>query len=140
MYTIILIIHVTVALALIGIVLLQRGKGATIGAAFGGSSQTLFGPRGPATALAKITTGAAIVFMLTSITLSTIKKNARESSIIQDTGAPALPTALPEDIGGQAPLIPAPDIEELEDIGPVEEPSGVPDPGAEEKPIGPIGG
>ncbi|VAX17636.1 Protein translocase membrane subunit SecG [hydrothermal vent metagenome] len=138
MYTIILLIHVTVALALIGIVLLQRGKGATIGAAFGGSSQTLFGPRGPATALAKITTGAAIVFMLTSITLSTIKTNARESSIIEDTGAPALPTALPEEDAPRVPITPSPAVDEgLKDIGPVEDPSA---PATEEKPIGPTGG
>ena len=89
-------VHLTVALALIVIVLLQQGKGASMGAGFGGSSQTIFGSRGPATALAKITTGAAIIFMLTSITLSTMSNSAKESTIMPISGEPAtLPTTLP---------------------------------------------
>ena len=52
------------------IVLLQTGKGATLGAAFGGASQTVFGSRGPAGFLSKITTIAAVIFMLTSLTLA----------------------------------------------------------------------
>ena len=59
-----IIIHVSVSIALIMIVLLQTGKGADMGAAFGGgSSQTLFGSTGGATVLSKLTTGAAVVFM-----------------------------------------------------------------------------
>jgi preprotein translocase subunit SecG len=65
------IVHVAVCLALIAIVLLQQGKGADIGAAFGGgASQTVFGGRGAGSFLSKLTTGAAIVFMITSLTLS----------------------------------------------------------------------
>jgi preprotein translocase subunit SecG len=70
MTTIVVIIHVLVCLALISIVLLQHGKGAGIGAAFGGSSQTVFGSTGAAPFLAKLTAVAAILFMLTSLSLT----------------------------------------------------------------------
>jgi preprotein translocase subunit SecG len=92
----IITVHLTVAFALIVIVLLQQGKGASMGAGFGGSSQTIFGSRGPATALAKITTGAAIIFMLTSITLSALSNSSKDSTIMPVSGEPAkLPTTLP---------------------------------------------
>jgi preprotein translocase subunit SecG len=65
------IIHVVVCLILIGIVLLQSGKSADLAATFGGAgSQAAFGPRGAATLLSKVTTWCAVIFMLTSITLS----------------------------------------------------------------------
>ncbi|MDD3473215.1 MAG: preprotein translocase subunit SecG [Syntrophaceae bacterium] len=67
----VLVVHVIVCVALILIILLQTGKGADIGAAFGGgSSQTVFGSGGGATFLSKITIGAAVIFMVTSIVLS----------------------------------------------------------------------
>ena len=107
MYTLMIIIHVVVSLALILIVLLQTGKGAEMGAGFGGgSNQTIFGSRGAATFLSKITTGAAVMFMLTSLSLAIMTKN-RTGSVIRDTapraaapaapGAPsaAAPTAVP---------------------------------------------
>jgi preprotein translocase subunit SecG len=73
MTILITIVHVIVCLFLIGVVLLQSGKSGDIAAAFGGQgSQTAFGPRGAATALTKATTWSAIIFMLTSITLSII--------------------------------------------------------------------
>src|SRR5262249_2735379 len=69
--TLITIVHILVCLFLIGVVLLQSGKSGDIAAAFGGQgSQTAFGPRGAATALSKATTWSAIIFMVTSITLS----------------------------------------------------------------------
>ena len=65
------IIHIAVCLILIGIVLLQSGKSADLAATFGGAgSQAAFGPRGAATMLGRVTTWCAVVFMLTSITLS----------------------------------------------------------------------
>jgi preprotein translocase subunit SecG len=71
MSILLIIVHVVVCVALIMIVLLQTGKGADMGAAFGGgSSQTLFGSSGASTFLSKATTVAAIVFMLTSLTLA----------------------------------------------------------------------
>jgi preprotein translocase subunit SecG len=67
---ILIVIHIAVCVALILIVLLQSGKGAQMGAAFGGSSQTLFGSPGAAGFLTKVTTVAAVVFMLTSLLLA----------------------------------------------------------------------
>lgn len=64
------ILHVFVCFFLIFIVLLQSGKGAQMGASFGGASQTLFGARGATTFQSKLTTGAAIVYMLTSLLLT----------------------------------------------------------------------
>ena len=72
MYTLVLIIHLLVCAFLIFIVLMQSSKGAEMGAAFGGSNQTLFGSRGAATVLTKLTTASAILFMLTSLTLAVI--------------------------------------------------------------------
>ena len=64
-------LHVMVCISLVAVVLLQRGKGADIGAALGGgSSNTVFGGRGAGNFLTKLTTGCAIVFMLTSLSLS----------------------------------------------------------------------
>src|ERR1700752_3968965 len=69
--TLITIVHIIVCLFLIIVVLLQSGQSGDIAAAFGGmGSQTAFGPRGAATALSKATTWSAVLFMLTSITLS----------------------------------------------------------------------
>src|SRR5689334_14972862 len=71
MITLITIVHIIVCLFIIIVVLLQSGKSGDIAAAFGGmGSQTAFGPRGAASALSKATTWSAVIFMLTSITLS----------------------------------------------------------------------
>jgi preprotein translocase subunit SecG len=80
MATLILIVHLMVCLFLIVIVLIQGGKGAEMGAAFGGSSQTLFGARGAATFFSKLTTGAAIAFMLTSFVLAVV--TSKETSVV----------------------------------------------------------
>jgi len=64
------ILHIIVCVILILVVLLQAGKGANMGAAFGGSSQTVFGSSGAGTFLGKMTTIVAAIFMLTSLTLS----------------------------------------------------------------------
>lgn len=82
MITVIAIIHVVVCLALISIVLLQHGKGAGIGAAFGGSSQTVFGSTGAAPFLAKLTAVAAILFMLTSLSLTFLGRQ-KEASVME---------------------------------------------------------
>ncbi len=87
MNTMLLIVHVIVSLALILIVLLQTGKGAEMGASFGGSNQTVFGSRGSATFMSKITTGAAILFMVTSLSLAYLSSQ-RRGSIMKDTAIP----------------------------------------------------
>ncbi len=68
MYILLIIIHVLVCFLMVGAILLQSGKGAEIGASFGGSSQTVFGSRGPANFLSKFTVVVAAIFMLTSLT------------------------------------------------------------------------
>jgi preprotein translocase subunit SecG len=78
-------IHVLVCVALIMIVLLQTGKGADMGAAFGGgSSQTLFGTTGASTFLGKATTVAAIIFMITSLWLAYLSSHKSDNSIMLD--------------------------------------------------------
>jgi preprotein translocase subunit SecG len=84
MYTLTVILHLIVCFLMIAAILLQAGKGAEIGASFGGSSQTVFGSRGPGTFLSKVTVGAAIVFMLTSLSLALLSKQANTSSTVID--------------------------------------------------------
>jgi len=101
MYVLLLTLHILVAVALIAVVLLQSGKGADIGAAFGGgSSQTVFGGRGATTLLHKVTTVAAILFMLTSLSLAVYKGERRASSVIQEEPAPG---GAPEGAAAPAP-------------------------------------
>src|ERR1700688_3716288 len=81
-YTLLTIVHVLVCLFLIVVVLLQSGKAADLAGAFGGmGSQTAFGPRGSATLLSKATTISAIIFMLTSISLSIVATRKSGSSV-----------------------------------------------------------
>lgn len=70
MYALLLTIHVLLCLFLIVVILLQAGKGASMGAAFGGGSQTVFGPRGGQTLLSKTTAIAAVLFMVSSMLLA----------------------------------------------------------------------
>jgi len=85
MITLITIVHIIVCFFIIVVVLLQSGKSGDIAAAFGGmGSQTAFGPRGAASALSKATTWSAVIFMLTSITLSiAASKRAGPKSVLQ---------------------------------------------------------
>jgi preprotein translocase subunit SecG len=106
--TIITILHVIICLVLILVVLLQAGKGASMGAVFGGSSQTVFGSSGPGGFLSRMTTGVAIVFMLTSFGLSYIVSH-KGSSLMENAGkqaahqtAPA-PAAVPLPAPAAAP-------------------------------------
>src|SRR5499427_6112398 len=70
MYSIVLAIHLVICLVLCVVVLVQQGKGADIGAVFGGSSQTIFGSSGAGNLLTRITTWCAVLFMLTSLYLT----------------------------------------------------------------------
>jgi preprotein translocase subunit SecG len=97
------IVHILVCVFLVIVVLLQSGKAADLAGAFGGmGSQTAFGPRGSATVLSKATTVAAILFMLTSLSLAilstrsggasrTVLDNVRPQSQQQKAPAPAVP-------------------------------------------------
>lgn len=82
MEILLLTVHYILCFFLIVAILLQVGKGADIGAVFGGASQTVFGGRGPATFLSKITAGVAITFLVTSIWLAQISKTRSVSSVI----------------------------------------------------------
>ncbi len=105
MLTAVIILHVIVSIFLVIVVLLQAGKGASIGAAFGGaSSQTLFGSAGPATFLAKITAACAVIFMITSLYLTYMAASRATGTIMKDVPAtkqeaqPATqPAAAPQD-------------------------------------------
>jgi preprotein translocase subunit SecG len=105
MITFIMVVHIIVCLALIFIVLLQTGRGAGIGAAFGGSSQTVFGSSGATPFLAKLTAAAAILFMVTSLAL-TILGHRGGSSVMQGA-APAGQTEPAEQPAAPAPSEPA---------------------------------
>ena len=90
------IIHVVVCLFLIVVVLLQSGKAADLAGAFGGmGSQTAFGPRGSATVLSKATTIAALLFMVTSISLGVMatKGAGRGTSVLEQQQTPASKSA-----------------------------------------------
>jgi preprotein translocase subunit SecG len=109
MTVLLVIIHVVVCIALIMIVLLQTGKGADIGAAFGGgASNTLFGTTGASTFLSKATTVAAVVFMLTSLALAYLTSQRPSSSVMTETPA-AVESKAPETAPAPAAAEPKPD-------------------------------
>jgi len=83
MSTLIIVVHIITCLFLILFVLLQAGKGAEVGATFGGISQTFFGSQG-GNILTKITTVLAFVFMLTSIGLTIVQHRSITKSVMQD--------------------------------------------------------
>ena len=99
MYTVTVILHLIVCFLMIAAILLQAGKGAEIGAAFGGSSQTVFGSRGPGTFLSKVTVAAAIIFMLTSLSLALLSRQENVASVIDMPATSSAPdsTAVPSE-------------------------------------------
>ena len=105
------VFHVFVGLILIGVVLLQTGKRADLAGAFGGGgSQTAFGTRGAATLLSKVTTMAAISFMVTSIGLSIMSNNsAKPTSVLDrvgDDGAVEQSAPIGDDGAASLPVLP----------------------------------
>ncbi len=106
MATLVTIGHIVACLFLVGVVLLQQGKGADMGAVFGGSSSTIFGSSGAGNFLTRLTTAMAIIFMLTSLTL-TYTGARRISSTVFDTNPLPEPPPL-EAPAGQAPGAQAP--------------------------------
>lgn len=110
MYQLVLIIHVFAAVCLVALVLVQQGKGATVGAAFGsGASQTVFGSRGSGSFLLKITIGFVILFFSTSIALNYMASHAIKQA--------------------QEPSLPIP-VERNSAIPPVVSPNSIPGPSA----------
>ena len=85
MISVLTVLHVFVCIFLIAVVLLQRGKGAEMGAVFGGgASSTVFGSRGAGTFLTKLTTGCAVIFMLTSLSLSYLMTESATQQLFED--------------------------------------------------------
>jgi preprotein translocase subunit SecG len=115
MVIVITIIHVIVSIGLILVVLLQTGK-ADMGAVFGGSSSTIFGSSGAGNFLTKLTTGMAIVFMITSLTLGYFAGHKPSATIFDSRtptsqttpAAPEVPTQKQSDATGRAPTETAP--------------------------------
>ena len=105
------IVHVIVCLILIGVVLLQSGKAADLAGAFGGmGSQTAFGPRGAATLLSKATSISAILFMITSLSLSIMatRKGRSPNSVLDKTTTSKPADTKAPDTKAPAPAAPAP--------------------------------
>lgn len=91
MYQLIFTLHVLIAICIIALVLLQQGKGATIGAAFGsGASQTIFGSRGSGSFLFRLTIGLVAAFFITSISLNYLATRAMKQQ--HTVTAPVLPS------------------------------------------------
>jgi preprotein translocase subunit SecG len=94
MQTVILIVHVLAALGVVGLVLLQQGKGADAGAAFGsGASATVFGARGSGSFLTRTTAILATVFFLTSLSLAYFSGRTAAPQSVTEIIAPATPAA-----------------------------------------------
>ena len=123
MQAIILIVHVVLTISLIGLILIQRGKGADIGAAFGsGASQTVFGSQGSGSFLTKSTAILATLFFITSLSLAYLSGQRIERVSVTETVTPvesSLPEfpvgfevdqALPADVPSVP--VPVPEVEE----------------------------
>jgi preprotein translocase subunit SecG len=111
------VLHVMVSIVLIVVVLLQHGKGADIGAVFGGgASSTVFGSRGAGNFLTKLTTGSALVFMVTSLSLAYLSNAGGSRGIFEDQPAPAATAPAP----GEAPAEPAAPGGGFEEVKPAE--------------------
>lgn len=138
--TTILVIHTLIALAIIGLVLLQRGKGAEAGAAFGaGASGTVFGARGSGSFFSRVTAILATAFFATSLTLAFLssQRATGPDSLLEDTPAVEAQETIPapepveEEIPGGLPNLeeaePAaedPGLPTLDEEPPIEEPPG----------------
>jgi preprotein translocase subunit SecG len=96
---VVVVLHVIVCLFLIGVVLLQQGRSADLAGAFGGQgSQTAFGPRAAANVLTRLTTWSAIIFMLTSISLTILYVRSTGSHSVLEGTKPA-PVSAPAKSG-----------------------------------------
>jgi preprotein translocase subunit SecG len=95
MYVALIVVHIIASFGIIGVVLLQAGKGADIGSAFGGAgSQAVFGSMGTPTVLGKITTVIAIVFTITSFSLALLG-GERSGSVVREPAPATAPAPTP---------------------------------------------
>jgi preprotein translocase subunit SecG len=108
LFSLLLTIHILVALAIIGLVLMQHGKGADMGAAFGsGASGSLFGATGSANFLSRTTGILAAVFFMTSLSLAYVASHKPKTtgSVMQET-VQSQPVSQPAQAGGESPVVP----------------------------------
>jgi preprotein translocase subunit SecG len=123
LHTATIIFHVAVTAAIVGLVLLQRGKGADAGAGFGaGASGTVFGARGSASFLSRMTATLAALFFASSLTLAYLggKKPEAPKSVIDRVGVPAAPTQ-------DTPAVPAPAPTTQQQQAPTDQPVEAPE-------------
>ena len=118
MFELLLVIHVIACISIIFFVLLQSGRGAELGAAFGSVGQAN-SVRGSMTGIGKITTGVAVVFMLTSLTLAYLSSETSRDSVVRDLKPVANPTVsselmqIPEEVTKEeSPEIPPAELEQ----------------------------
>lgn len=140
MYTLVLAVHVILAVTLVGLVLLQQGKGADVGAVMGGGANTLFGVGGASSLLVRMTTGIAIAFMLTSVLLVRLAvsnsggmrttPDTMSGSVLEGAPAPASDSSNQPTAGstGSKPAESVPAVPQAEQA-----PAAVPAPAAAEK-------
>lgn len=108
MYQFILLIHVFAAICIVALVLVQQGKGATVGASFGsGASQTIFGSRGSGSFLFRITFSFLIIFFITSIALNYLVVHAYKQERVITLPAPVKSIPLPAAPAGNTSKAPA---------------------------------
>ncbi|MGV6826783.1 MAG: preprotein translocase subunit SecG [bacterium] len=124
MNTILVVVHLFLAIGLIGLILIQHGKGADAGAAFGaGASATVFGSQGSANFLSRATAILAVLFFVTSMALAAIalKESREQTGLMEQAGQPAAATdtAIPQapTPAADVPAIPSADIPAVPETG-----------------------
>ena len=126
MQTVLIVIHVLVSIALISLVLVQRGKGADMGVAFGsGASQTVFGSQGSASFLTRTTAILATVFFITSLSLAYFTTKSAQPSSVTEIQVPAktattdqMPSkVVPKDTPEDVPAVPVPETQTEQSSG-----------------------
>jgi len=114
METLVVVVHVIVAVAIVGLVLLQQGKGADAGASFGaGASQTVFGSSGSGNFLVRATTIAATIFFVTSLALAIFARN--QSGLSSTQGLPVVNQEILEEVTAEQSDVPELIIESTDD-------------------------
>ena len=110
LHNILLVIHVLLAIGMVGLILLQQGKGADAGAAFGsGASSTVFGARGSSSFLSRTTAILAALFFVTSLSLAYLaKQDLKPSSVMTDTTQPQVPAVPTQQLPVEQPKQPTP--------------------------------
>ncbi len=124
MTTILTVVHIAVCFFMVIIVLLQHGKGADVGASFGGSSQSLFGTEGPVSLMNKITTMGAVIFMVTSVSLAyvssisstgSVMSTVQQPSAVEEKAAPAAEKVIPMPATVTEEVAPAPEAPQAQE-------------------------